>query len=105
MPEPFSEAFDMFEGRCDKTDEQVSERLVRIRSLIQSQDPELTTYVLYEGVVGGGIGFMPTPVPFSNLWIIEGARLVWACQAKDWDSANQLYHEFMGWRPYKPMER
>ena len=32
-----------------------------------------------------------------------GSRLVWAVEADTYDNAMRLYHEHMGWEPYKPM--
>lgn len=32
------------------------------------------------------------------------AEFIWAVDADTWNEAATLYHEHMGWEPYKPME-
>jgi hypothetical protein len=28
------------------------------------------------------------------------ARLIWTCEARDWEEAQRKKHEFLGWEPY-----
>ena len=32
------------------------------------------------------------------------AEFVWAVEADSYNEAATLYHEYMGWEPYKPMD-
>lgn len=36
--------------------------------------------------------------------IEAGAEFTWAVDADTWNEAMKLYHEYMDWEPYKPME-
>ena len=32
-----------------------------------------------------------------------GAVLIWTVEADSWEEAQTMRHEFLGWKPYKPM--
>lgn len=102
-PPPPCESFGLYTGHDDETDDQADVRLNRVRKLVEPAVPGQFIYGLWAGGTAGGYGFLSTPLAWGNLWLIDGAKLVWACQAADWASACRLYHEFMGWEPYVPV--
>jgi hypothetical protein len=33
-----------------------------------------------------------------------GAQLAWTVEAKSWQEARARMHQFLGWKPYRPIE-
>lgn len=34
----------------------------------------------------------------------EGSTIIWCVEAVSWDDAMARYHEWMGYKPYRPMD-
>ena len=58
-----------------------------------------------EGEVVGYTFFPVDEMYERRLQLLEpNSKLVWTVEASAYDDAMRLYHERMGWEPYKPWE-
>jgi len=60
----------------------------------------VTKYELWKE--GNGYSFFPSDNMSARKLLQPDATLVWTVEARSWEEAQRLKHEFLGIEPYKP---
>ena len=61
----------------------------------------LERYELWQD--GDALSFFPQSDDMMRKLLGPGAIRVWVCEAGNWEQAQALKHEHLGWAPYQPL--